>query len=253
VWTLCFLFGFQIYFDFSAYSYIAIGTARLFGVVLPENFNFPYLSSNPREFWRRWHITLGSWIRDYLYLPLSKRMSPNTSQGGLSDVLRGRIHFFPLILTWLLMGLWHGADWKFVLWGVYHGLVVLFYRAIMLMMEKLSIKIHSVVGVFVTLPIIMIGWLPFRANSSTQALEMFSRIFDPSAYANLSLRENTYLVAFCLLILVFSAETVYKMCENIPKSSNFLLPILKAAVYSLGWIIVFIFLEGQKSFIYFQF
>ena len=129
VWTLSFLFGFQIYFDFSAYSHIALGSARLMGIHFPENFNFPYLASSPRDFWQRWHISLSSWIRDYLYLPLMGAQVHDRSTGGLPTVESGRSGFTrtrALFLTWGIMGLWHGANWTFVIWGLYHATLVYF-------------------------------------------------------------------------------------------------------------------------------
>ena len=119
VWTLAFLFGFQIYFDFSAYSHIAIGTARMLGITFPENFNYPYLSSSPKEFWKRWHISLSSWIRDYLYLPLtnySKKYSLDNFSDGISKITSEK-RFVPLIITWSLMGLWHGSNLDFSFMG----------------------------------------------------------------------------------------------------------------------------------------
>ena len=109
VWTLAFLFGFQIYFDFSAYSHIAIGSAKLLGLSFPENFNFPYMSKSPKDFWQRWHISLSSWIRDYLYLPLINSKITNKSLGGLNSVFE-KYKFGPLFLTWAIMGFWHGAN-----------------------------------------------------------------------------------------------------------------------------------------------
>ena len=113
VWTLSFLFGFQIYFDFSAYSHIAIGTASLMGLNFPKNFNFPYLSTSPREFWKRWHISLSSWIRDYVYLPLAGTEVINSSEGGMPVLLTEKKKIKSLFLTWGIMGFWHGANWTF--------------------------------------------------------------------------------------------------------------------------------------------
>ena len=109
------MFGFQIYFDFSGYSHIALGSAKLLGINFPENFNFPYLASSPKDFWRRWHISLSSWVRDYIYLPLSNMKFQNTSLGGLSKVTNYKKDLKPLFITWGLM-LWYGANWTFVLW-----------------------------------------------------------------------------------------------------------------------------------------
>jgi len=115
IWTLAFLFGFQIYFDFSGYSFIAIGSARMIGIIFPNNFNFPYISSSPKEFWQRWHISLSSWIRDYLYLPLNKKKVENRSLGGFKKSLKSSGSKKSLFITWGIMGFWHGANWTFLL------------------------------------------------------------------------------------------------------------------------------------------
>jgi alginate O-acetyltransferase complex protein AlgI len=124
VWTMAFLFGFQIYFDFSAYSHIALGSARLMGICFPENFNFPYIASSPKDFWGRWHISLSSWIRDYLYLPLAGVHVHDRSVGGLANATVDNKKNKTLFTTWAIMGLWHGANWTFILWGIYHSIVI---------------------------------------------------------------------------------------------------------------------------------
>lgn len=128
VWTLAFLFGFQIYFDFSAYSHIALGSARMLGIRFPENFNFPYVATSPRDFWRRWHISLSSWIRDYLYLPLAGVKVHDRSTGGLGHATLDKRKNKALFASWAIMGLWHGANWTFVLWGLFHATVIGAYR-----------------------------------------------------------------------------------------------------------------------------
>ena len=131
VWTMAFLFGFQIYFDFSAYSHIAVGAAKLMGINIPENFNFPYVASSFKDFWKRWHISLSSWIRDYLYLPLSGvKVIKTTGTGGIgegSDTSKQNKNK-ALFLTWAIMGLWHGANWTFVFWGLYHASMIFLER-----------------------------------------------------------------------------------------------------------------------------
>ncbi|MCA9428787.1 MAG: MBOAT family protein, partial [Candidatus Omnitrophica bacterium] len=124
-WVVIVAYAFQIYFDFSGYSDMAIGSARLLGVRFPENFRWPYAAVSPKDFWGRWHISLSSWIRDYLYLPLTGQAFRTSSRGGLeeasdaeaSDLRRDRA----LVLTWFIMGLWHGAQWTFALWGLFHA------------------------------------------------------------------------------------------------------------------------------------
>ena len=128
VWMLAFLFGFQIYFDFSAYSHIAVGAAKLMGISIPENFNFPYIATSFKDFWKRWHISMSSWIRDYLYLPLTGvTVRKSTGAGGIGeglDITTASSKNKALFLTWAIMGLWHGANWTFVFWGLYHALMV---------------------------------------------------------------------------------------------------------------------------------
>ncbi|MFQ5418588.1 MAG: MBOAT family O-acyltransferase, partial [Myxococcota bacterium] len=163
IWTLAFLFGFQIYFDFSAYSHIALGSARLMGIRFPENFDFPYLATSPRDFWKRWHISLSSWIRDYLYLPLMGEAVRDDSTGGLAQAVddrRERRRVRSLFLTWAIMGLWHGANWTFVLWGVYHAVLVYLHRVIGPRLPVLPMRAAAVGGWLVTLPLAMLGWIP---------------------------------------------------------------------------------------------
>jgi alginate O-acetyltransferase complex protein AlgI len=154
------LFGLQIYFDFGGYSDIAIGSARIFGFVFPENFNLPYFSENPQDFWRRWHMTLSSYIRDYIYIPLG---------GNRKGAARTYLN---LIIAFTLCGLWHGAAWNFVLWGAYHGLLLCVHRVISTprkIFDRLSkIRINPTVStllkILVTQYFIFMGWILFRVS-----------------------------------------------------------------------------------------
>ena len=129
------IFGFQIYFDFSAYSSIAIGIATLFGFSFPENFNFPYLAKSPSEFWNKWHITLSSWVKVYIYKPLIGLMSKNTKNGEKLSLI---VLSVPLITTWAIMGLWHGASYSMIMWGLLHAIYILIYK----WGQQLSRKLH---------------------------------------------------------------------------------------------------------------
>jgi alginate O-acetyltransferase complex protein AlgI len=144
-------FSIQIYCDFSGYSNIAIGVAKILGYELPDNFNRPYFSQSVREFWRRWHITLGSFMRDYLYIPL----------GGNRVDSKYRI-YFNLWIVFLLSGLWHGASWNYVIWGAYHGLFLILDRLFLLKVLKRIGKIPSILFTFL---FVMIGWVIFRLES----------------------------------------------------------------------------------------
>lgn len=146
-WIALVAYTFQIYFDFSGYSDMAIGLGRMMGFHFPENFNFPYISKSITEFWRRWHITLSNWMRDYLYIPLGGNRKGNVRT------------YVNLWLVFLISGLWHGASWNFVLWGAFHGFWLVTERAFLLSWMR---KWPSVVRAFITFLIAMMGWMLFR-------------------------------------------------------------------------------------------
>ena len=163
-WLGTIAFAFQIYFDFAGYSEMAIGLARIFGVVLPRNFIYPYISRSPSEFWRRWHVTLSQWLRDYLFIPLggSRGTTGQTSAN--------------LMTTMLLGGLWHGANWTFVVWGGLHGLYLLGARLIDQGLTRLGIDkkspvwpYMSILGAPITFALVCVAWVFFRATDFTQA------------------------------------------------------------------------------------
>ncbi len=254
VWTLAFLFGFQIYFDFSAYSHIAIGSARMMGISFPENFNFPYLAVSPKDFWGRWHISLSSWIRDYLYLPLCGVRFGNKSDEGLGTALESkqtRNRTFALFVTWATMGLWHGAGFQFLLWGLYHALVILIYRGSEPLRRMLPISVRNLGGWGLTLPTMMFGWIFFRAASAEQALDLAKRALSPFSLA-LGLRENLYLVAALFLvgiILAFWGQKVFPRMSKHP----FTMFLLLSFYYAILIFFVTVFLRPVEQFIYFQF
>lgn len=254
VWTLSFLFGFQIYFDFSAYSHIAIGSARLLGINFPENFNFPYAAINPKDFWKRWHISLSSWIRDYLYLPLTGAKIIPKSEGGLSNVINSKQTSSnrALFISWSIMGLWHGASWTFLIWGLYHAVVIYLYR-IFSKMKKL--KPTNNISILITLGIMMLGWIPFRAVSVTQTFELWGIVINPIKYLMpLGLRENSYIVALILVFGFFISWSLRSKIFNsinakksIPETLSFIL------FYAVLFLLVIVFLRPANQFIYFQF
>ena len=160
VWWGALAFGIQIYCDFSAYTDIAIGSAHLLGITLPENFDSPYTATSPQDFWRKWHISLSTWLRDYLYIPLGgSRNGP-------------RVMFFALMTTMLLGGLWHGASWNFVLWGLIHGLLLIIHRVVKQNNTVTSLftskpRIFTLMGWIVTQYFIFMTWLIFRLEDSS--------------------------------------------------------------------------------------
>lgn len=253
VWTLAFLFGFQIYFDFSAYSHIALGSARLVAINFPENFNFPYLASSPKDFWQRWHISLSSWIRDYLYLPLAGVKVHDRSTGGLGAATAERKHTKPLFLSWAIMGLWHGANWTFLLWGIYHAVVISVFRLIEPRTLSLGKRIRWWGGVAITLPVMMLAWVPFRAETVAHTFVMWGKIFDPSAYLWLGMRENTYLITALILFGVFSTCAVREKIMPKIQAVRFVIAVADISMVALMIALVIVFLRPINQFIYFQF
>ena len=254
VWTLAFLFGFQIYFDFSAYSHIALGSARLMGIRFPENFNFPYLATSPKDFWSRWHISLSSWIRDYLYLPLAGIKVHDRSVGGLANATHDKKKNKALCTTWAIMGLWHGANWTFVLWGVYHSVVIFLYRLISPYTKNLNQSSKVIGGTILTLPVMMLAWIPFRAETLNITFGMWLKIFNPFAYTSLGMRENTYLVTAFILVGIFVTYWLKtKLIPTITQKNNNLLIIGESLVFSIIIPLGIVFLRPINQFIYFQF
>jgi D-alanyl-lipoteichoic acid acyltransferase DltB (MBOAT superfamily) len=267
VWALALLFGFQIYFDFAGYSHIAIGSARLFGIALPENFNFPYLATSPRDFWRRWHISLSTWIRDYVYLSMvgEKSLQSDGIWAGTSQDSRAvrsstqGDRTYALYGTWALMGLWHGANWTFVLWGTYHAALVHGYRLVSAKTNAWSGAAFAWGARAITFPLIMAGWIPFRSQSVDKAVIMWGKMLNPSTYWAFGLAPDSYFLALaigvCMLAVWFVSTVVSPRIEK--QTGNPLIgPLMfTAQVLSYTFLIMFdfVFLESKTQFIYFQF
>jgi D-alanyl-lipoteichoic acid acyltransferase DltB (MBOAT superfamily) len=259
VFTLAFMFGFQIYFDFSAYSHIAIGSSKMMGINFPENFNFPYFATSFKDFWKRWHISLSSWIRDYLYLPLMRAKVVNDGAEGignsLSDDTPKRSKNIALFLTWAIMGLWHGANWTFIFWGIYHASFVFIER----MIDKVRGKGHSLSilkqlsGWIIVLPIAMLGWIPFRAQNMNVVFNMYSKLFALKEYTYLGMKENIYLVCTLLFVLSSVSYLYLRFIDNKIQKYSLLYSLLTISGYTLMIILVFTFLRPISQFIYFQF
>lgn len=161
-WMGAITYSFQIYFDFSGYSDMAIGLALMLGFKLPENFNSPYLSRSITEFWRRWHITLSLWLRDYIFLPLAYSVSrklPEEKYAGIKT--ENLIYITAALVTFFLCGFWHGAGWNFIAWGVYQGIFLIFDRLFLLRYLK---KIGKVPAIMITFLFLTIGWVIFRSS-----------------------------------------------------------------------------------------
>jgi alginate O-acetyltransferase complex protein AlgI len=187
-WIGAIAYTFQIYFDFSGYSDMAIGIGKMLGFRLPENFNNPYISGSITEFWRRWHITLGAWMKNYLYIPL-----------GGNQVSNAKL-YRNLIIVFLFSGLWHGASWNYVLWGAYHGFFLVIERLFLLKVYKRIGKWFSIPLTFI---IVVTGWVLFRNEDLGYALSMIRRMYVfesfPAAFA-----VNNDFIFMCALALIIS-------------------------------------------------
>lgn len=177
-WLGVMVYALQIYFDFSGYSDMAIGLGRMFGFIIPENFNFPYLARSVREFWRRWHISLSQWFRDYVYISLGG------SKGSLRQTYRN------LILVFLLTGFWHGANWTFLCWGAFHGIFMLAERG---RFGTWLAKSSKVLQHLYLLFVIGWSWVLFRAESIDYALRYYQRLLGLGKLSDFQLEISTYL------------------------------------------------------------
>jgi alginate O-acetyltransferase complex protein AlgI len=262
-------FAFQIYCDFSGYSDIAIGTARLFGFDLMNNFDKPYFSTSLTEFWKRWHISLTSWFRDYLFLPLAFSISWRVKSEKVllikSDLF---IYIVASAVTWLLTGLWHGANYTFIIWGGIHGLVLIIeriFRKFKLRTTKSLIKIlKTTFNILTTFSIVCVGWIFFRANSLSDAVfiikKMFSDIKDYSnflkfsnKFRGLGLSPVDLITTIFFIMFLLSIEILDK--KGVLDKVFTQKPIVKWCFYYL--LLFFIVFWGTENtaanFIYFQF
>ena len=190
VWLAVLCFSLQIYFDFSGYSDMAIAMARMFGFRFPENFNYPYAATSIKEFWRRWHMSLSAWFRDYVYVPLGG------SRGGTLSTTRN------LWIVFLLCGAWHGASWNFVVWGMWHGFFLSIER--LRAVDFVLSKSPRVIRIVYTLLIVMVGWVFFRSATLELALDMIARMFGLQSGASAMLPVSSHVTAPTMLLIVLA-------------------------------------------------
>ena len=237
-------YTFQIYFDFSGYSDMAIGLGRMMGFKFPENFNSPYIAQSITEFWKRWHITLGSWMRDYLYIPL----------GGNRVKSKGRL-YLNLWVVFLISGLWHGASWNFLLWGGFHGIFLIFDR---LFLNRITSFIGTFGRIILTFFIVMMGWVLFRTETLTSALDYYNVLF-VFDFGSLHLFTSTKVLYILVIAATLSSLLVYKNLEKrylkFAESEKFKLVITKTFIGLLLLVISIASLtsSGFNPFIYFRF
>jgi len=217
IWIATIGFAVQIYCDFSGYTDIAIGLAHVFGFDLPVNFDRPYFARNPRDFWRRWHISLSSWLRDYLYLPIGRK----------------------LMITMLLGGLWHGASWNFVLWGAMHGLLLIAYR-----------KWQRTRSLFVTQLCILFTWIAFRVREPHAMLTAMRKfvLFD----FDFALAGRGLLTIFFFSTIALIAAFIALHASRVDLS-RLRTPAFVAACIAIGIAFFFLWPAEETAFIYFQF
>lgn len=244
-WLGMLAYTFQIYFDFSGYSDMAIGLGRMFGFVFPENFDNPYTSGSITEFWRKWHMTLGSWMRNYLYIPLGGNRVKNPAR-----------LYFNLWLVFLASGLWHGAAWTFIFWGAYHGFLLVIERLFLLGIYK---RLGRLVSIPITFLLVAIGWVLFRADTAEQAWQIIRLLFSQSD----SLLGIRYDLRFYFFMIVAAAFSFFVL---LPKGANFqesifhgiysnriaiLLTVLACIVFTIA--LAMVAASDFNPFIYFRF
>lgn len=239
------LFTFQIYGDFSGYSDIAIGTAKLFGISLKRNFNYPYFSRNVAEFWKRWHISLNTWFVDYIYIPLGGSREGNVKK------------FRNTVVIFLTSGLWHGANWTFVCWGAYHALLFL---PLMLMGKskkytetiaegRIFPSFKEMVSLLTTFILVVIGWIIFRANNISEFFDYMSHIFNNINIAeSIKYPKNTFFfIAVLLLVEWINRKKQFGLQFSLPQRW------MQWSVYLILALAVLTQAGHQTQFIYFQF
>lgn len=239
-------FAFQIYGDFSGYSDIAIGTAKLFGINLMRNFNFPYFSRDIAEFWRRWHISLTTWFRDYIYIPLGG------SRVSKIKVIRNTFIIF------LVSGIWHGANWTFIIWGLYHAFLFL---PLLLMKRnrkntndvaenRILPSVSEVINIFLTFILVVFGWIIFRAEKYTQAFDYITSIFDSSLFSIPNFKHPITLLSIIILIITEwfnrkESHTLYLLNNHTR--------CMRYVSYFILALSLYFFSAPSETFIYFQF
>ena len=241
------LFAFQIYCDFSGYSDIALGTARLFGINLLRNFAFPYFSRDIAEFWRRWHISLTTWFKDYLYIPLGG------SKTGAWIKVRN------IFIIFLISGFWHGANWTFLAWGFLNALyflpLLLFNKnrnnMEIVAKDRLIPRFSEVIQILITFSLTSFAWIFFRANNITHAINYIHGIFNKSLFSKPTIFPSTL---FILLFLFIIIEWLGRENQYALERLGFKWPkMVRISFYYLLIIMIFIFMGKEQEFIYFQF
>lgn len=243
------LFTLQIYCDFSGYSDIAIGTARLFGFSLMKNFNFPYFSRTIPEFWRRWHISLTTWFRDYIYFPLG---------GSRCSQWRNILNVF---IVWGVSGLWHGANWTFICWGLLHASLLAIYNLLGINTKYKNVvayhrffpTIKELFQITLTFFLAVIGWIIFRCESITQAIGYLSAMVSNNFFDSSMLVGKQCLLYGFLLLACEWLQRDKEHALQIPSKGLFRYSLVRYGIYMAIVYIMFMYSGTVQTFIYFQF
>lgn len=237
-WLGIIAFTLQIYFDFSGYSDMAIGLGRMFGFEFLKNFDYPYISRSATEFWRRWHMSLGTWFRDYVYIPLG---------GNRRGLLR---QFFNIFVVWVLTGIWHGASWNFLLWGLYYAILLMLEKAFLLRWLE---KTPRVISHIYTMLIVMIGWVFFAIESLPSCINYLSAMFGGVKFV--SSDTIYYLKSYLptLIVLIAAATPLGKkiFCKIPDKIKYISTPVLELFVLVLST--AYLVASTYNPFLYFRF
>ena len=242
LWLAAISYTLQIYFDFSGYSDMAIGLGRIFGFHFLENFNYPYVAKSITDFWRRWHISLSTWFRDYVYIPL----------GG------NRVSKFKwlrnILVVWLLTGLWHGASWNFILWGVYYGIILMIEKVFLgRIIEKLPKVLQHIYALF----FIIIGWVIFRVEDFSQMGIVLQKMFTWQASGiidNIVLNFDIFSsLPYILIGIIGSMPLLAKVGEKTKQTNSYLIVsnLWSFGIFMLS--ICFLLVATYNPFIYFRF
>ena len=232
-WLGILAFSFQIYFDFSGYSDMAIGLGKIFGFTFPKNFNYPYISKSITEFWQRWHISLGTWFKEYLYIPLG---------GNRVKISKNILN---LLIVWFATGLWHGASYNFIVWGLYYGILLIIEK---FLLKKVLDKLPGLISHIYTLFFVIIGWVLFAFDSINDGIDYIFGMFGsgvPFINNNALYNLSSYFLIF--IILVISSTPLFKKIK-VNKYLTFILCII-------GFIISFAYIvdSSYNPFLYFRF
>ena len=242
LWLAAIAYTFQIYFDFSGYSDMAIGLGKIFGFSFLENFNFPYIAKSITDFWRRWHISLSSWFRDYVYIPL----------GG--NRVKFKRQIINIMVVWVLTGIWHGAAWNFLLWGVYYGILLIIEKYFL---SKVSSKIPGIIKWMCTMLFVIIGWVLFRVEGLTNVTVAIARMFSakPESFSKYFLENYNliYSLWFFIPAIIFSSPILKRNIET-KKENKWILLIYNFFIIIVSIIsIAFLLSSSYNPFIYFRF